>query len=159
MTMLNEQQINLLLERIYQRLNKLNQETLEIVGKRIKEIGTMSPSAAQKLIQLKSYGADIDLINSNALRTAKTGLSDGLKSGGWLGNDFKHALQSLKGEVAVAMNGLSPQTSFAGSRGVQRTESIETINRNSVQTVRIVPDKSKIYDIVVEEQEKRGKKL
>jgi len=56
--MLNERQIELLPERIYQRLNKINTEYLESIGKVIIEIGELRPSDTHKLQQMYQYGTN-----------------------------------------------------------------------------------------------------
>lgn len=58
--MLNENQINLLPERIYERLQKANTEYLESIGNVIKKIGELRPSDVHKLQQMYNYGADMD---------------------------------------------------------------------------------------------------
>ena len=60
--MLTENQINLLPERIYQRLNDINTEYLESIGRTLKEIGRLRPTDVHKLQQMYSYGEDIDRI-------------------------------------------------------------------------------------------------
>ena len=46
-------------ERIYQRLNAINTECLDSVGKVIKKIGELRPSDVHKLQQMYDYGADL----------------------------------------------------------------------------------------------------
>ncbi len=60
--MLTHQQINILPERIYQRLNDINTGYLESIGKVLKNIGELRPSDIHKLQQMYNYGADIDRI-------------------------------------------------------------------------------------------------
>ena len=50
--MLNEHQIELLPERIYQRLNRINTECLVSIGEVIKEIGELRPKDVHQLQQL-----------------------------------------------------------------------------------------------------------
>lgn len=57
--MLNERQLEILPERIYQRLNAINTECLDSVGKVIKKIGELRPSDVHKLQQMYDYGADL----------------------------------------------------------------------------------------------------
>ena len=59
--MLDQDALEALPERIYQRLNKLNTHVLELIGARIGAIGTVSPTDAHRLAQLTQYGADIEL--------------------------------------------------------------------------------------------------
>ena len=60
--MLTEKQINLLPERIAKRLSDVNTKFLEIAGNRIKEIGKLSPSDAQRLTRMVDFGSDMDEI-------------------------------------------------------------------------------------------------
>lgn len=60
--MLSENQLNLLPERIYQRLQGVNTECLGNIGHIIKEIGELRPKDIHQLQQMYNYGADIDRI-------------------------------------------------------------------------------------------------
>lgn len=60
--MLTENQINLLPERIYERLNGINTEYLKSIGRVLKKIGELRPSDIHKLQQAYDYGADVDRI-------------------------------------------------------------------------------------------------
>jgi hypothetical protein len=60
--MFSEAQIQELPSAIEYQLRKLNSETLERLGERIRAIGKLLPSDAHKLKQLKQYGADVDAI-------------------------------------------------------------------------------------------------
>ncbi len=60
--MLTENQINLLPERIYERLNKINTEYLKSIGRVLKKIGELRPSDVHRLQQMYNYGADVDRI-------------------------------------------------------------------------------------------------
>lgn len=60
--MLSEQQLSELPSGITNQLEKLNSEVLKLIGTRIKEIGTMSPSDAHRLQQLETYGTDVNTI-------------------------------------------------------------------------------------------------
>ena len=60
--MLTEQQIELFASRIQGRLTAINEQYLEMIGKRIKEIGAMSATDLHRLKQMKSYGSDVDKI-------------------------------------------------------------------------------------------------
>lgn len=62
--MLNEDQLNKLPERITQRLEKVNRHFLELVGKRIQEIGRMSATDIHRIDMIKQVGADMDLIKA-----------------------------------------------------------------------------------------------
>lgn len=58
--MLDEKTLAALPEAVYTRLNKLNQTYLEQIGKKVKEIGTLSKSDLHKLQRMQTYGADIE---------------------------------------------------------------------------------------------------
>lgn len=58
MNVIPEETLNALADPIEYRLTQLNDYTLELIGKRIKEIGEISPSD-QHLQQMKLYGADV----------------------------------------------------------------------------------------------------
>ena len=60
--MLNERQLELLPERIYQRLNKINTEYLESIGAVLKDIGELRPSDVHKIQRMYEYGSDVDRI-------------------------------------------------------------------------------------------------
>lgn len=62
--MLNEEQLELLPERIAQRLETVNQHFLQMIGERIKEIGSMSATDIHRLEQMKAIGADVDKITA-----------------------------------------------------------------------------------------------
>lgn len=62
--MLNEDQLNKLPERITQRLEKVNRHFLELVGKRIQEIGRMSATDIHRIDMMKQVGADMELIKA-----------------------------------------------------------------------------------------------
>lgn len=58
--MLDEQTLAALPEAIYTRLNKLNRAYLEQIGKKVKEIGEMSPGDLHKLQRMQTYGEDVE---------------------------------------------------------------------------------------------------
>ncbi len=60
--MLNENQINLLPERITQRLSDINTEYLESIGAVLKEIGELRPKDVHQLQQMYKHGADVDKV-------------------------------------------------------------------------------------------------
>ena len=70
--MLNEHQINMLPERIYQRLAKMNTEYLTSIGEVIKKIGELRPTDVHRLQQMYNYGADVHrIVNSLSAMSAK----------------------------------------------------------------------------------------
>lgn len=74
--MLDQDALEALPERIYQRLNKLNTHVLELIGARIGAIGTVSPTDAHRLAQLTQYGADIELITNELARISEKNVQD-----------------------------------------------------------------------------------
>lgn len=69
--MLNEKQINLLPERVYERLQAINTEYLESIGNTLEKIGELRPSDIHKLQQLYDYGADVDKIMQSLSQISK----------------------------------------------------------------------------------------
>lgn len=66
--MLNEELIEALSERLVNRVEKANTYTLQILGERIRQIGTILPSDVQRINQLLEYGGDLEKI-ADALST------------------------------------------------------------------------------------------
>jgi len=60
--MLSENAFEQLPAKIEQRLTAINTEYLEMIGKRIKEIGTVSATDIHRLNQLREFGSDVDVI-------------------------------------------------------------------------------------------------
>ena len=74
--MLDETQLELLPERIAQRLKQVNDLALEKIGKRIKEIGEMKPSDVHRATQLMTYGNDFDEIVSQLSKISRKNEQD-----------------------------------------------------------------------------------
>lgn len=74
--MLTEEQKQLLPERISQRLEKINEEYLQMIGKRIKEIGTMSAADAHRLSQMREYGADVEKITQELAEISEKNIAE-----------------------------------------------------------------------------------
>ncbi len=74
--MLNENQLNALPERVYQRFRAANDVYIRKIGERIGEIGRMSPSQAQRLLAMKDYGDDISAIESAIKNAANLSADD-----------------------------------------------------------------------------------
>jgi len=74
--MLNENQLNFLPERIYQRLNAVNSECLESIGKVIKEIGELRPKDVHQLQQMYDYGADLHKVSLKLAEASKKNIQD-----------------------------------------------------------------------------------
>lgn len=60
--MLSENAFEQLPAKIEQRLTAINTEYLEMIGRRIKEIGTVSATDIHRLNQLREFGSDVDAI-------------------------------------------------------------------------------------------------
>ena len=57
---INEEQIDMLVERLLNRVEKANTYFLKNIGSYIKKIKKLSPSKAQQLIQILKYGGDYE---------------------------------------------------------------------------------------------------
>ena len=68
--MLNENQINILPERIYERLSRINTEYLEMTGNVIKKIGELRPTDVHRLQQMYDYGADLRKVTQKLAETS-----------------------------------------------------------------------------------------
>ena len=60
--MLDERLIDVLVERIVDRIEEGNSYILGKIGESIKNIGALSPSKAQQLVQILKYGGNYDKI-------------------------------------------------------------------------------------------------
>ena len=60
--MLNNEQEEKLVQILIDRINALNEDILEIIGNRIKEIGEMTPTQVHQINQMLMYNTDIDTI-------------------------------------------------------------------------------------------------
>lgn len=58
--MLDEKTLSALPEAIYTRLSRLNRAYLEQIGRKIKEIGSLSPGDLHKLQRMQTYGEDVE---------------------------------------------------------------------------------------------------
>ena len=58
--MLDEKTLSALPEAIYTRLSRLNRAYLEQIGRKIKEIGSLSPGDLHKLQRMQTYGDDVE---------------------------------------------------------------------------------------------------
>jgi len=74
--MLNENQIELLPERIYQRLNAINTEYLESIGGVVKEIGELRSSDVHKLQQMYRYGSNVDDIVNKLSKASEKNIAE-----------------------------------------------------------------------------------
>lgn len=74
--MLNEQFIDKVIERLTRRIEQGNTYVLEQIGKSIKQIGTLSPSKAQQLVQIMRYGGDYDKIVKKLAEITKLNVND-----------------------------------------------------------------------------------
>lgn len=60
--MLDERIIDILVDRLIERIESTNTYILEQIGKSIKQIGTLTPSKSQQLINILKYGGNFDKI-------------------------------------------------------------------------------------------------
>ena len=74
--MLNERQINLLPERIVERLRQANSEYLENIGHVIKKIGELRPTDVHQLQQMYNYGADLQKVTLKLAEVSGKNIQD-----------------------------------------------------------------------------------
>ena len=74
--MLNERQINLLPERIVERLRQANTEYLENIGHVIKKIGELRPTDVHQLQQMYNYGADLQKVTLKLAEVSRKNIQD-----------------------------------------------------------------------------------
>ena len=74
--MINDQTIDLLIERLIERTNKANEMLLIEMGKSIKKLRTLKPSEAHKLIQILKYGGSFEEIMSKIERYSVLNIND-----------------------------------------------------------------------------------
>lgn len=70
-------------------------------------------------------------------------------------DSVKAAIPQLQSMVASTMSNMMPSYAFAGG-GTTRSETVRTINRNTVQTVKIEADSQGIFKLVQGENKRRG---
>lgn len=76
MTMLTERELELLPERIVERIKKVNTKFLEVIGNRIKEIGTMTDTDAHRIRMQINMEADINEIELALAEISGKNLAD-----------------------------------------------------------------------------------
>lgn len=112
------------------------------------ELGIASPSKEGVYIgEMMNAGVAKGLDNSSKqveMSISKMGFFDTVKS----------MIPQIQSAVYSSMAAMTPAVAFAGTGG--RTETIQTINRNTTQTVQIVADGAGIFDIVQKEGKRRG---
>ena len=74
--MINDQTIDLLIERLIERTNKANEILLIEMGKSIKKLKTLKPSEAHKLIQILKYGGSFEEVMSKIGRYSALNIND-----------------------------------------------------------------------------------
>lgn len=65
-----------LVERLINRIDQLNQNILEDIGKKIKRIGSMTPSEAYQIQQILKYGGDLDKILEKIAKITNLNVQD-----------------------------------------------------------------------------------
>ena len=112
------------------------------------ELGIASPSKEGIYIgEMMNAGVAKGLDSSSKeveMSISKMGFFDTVKS----------MIPQIQSAVYSSMAAMTPAVAFAGTGG--RTETIQTINRNTTQTVQIVADGAGIFDIVQKEGKRRG---
>lgn len=74
--MIDERTQELLAERLVNRIEQLNEEILTIIGKRIKEIGKLTPSQAHQIEQILVYDKDINKIMEKLSKITELNIND-----------------------------------------------------------------------------------
>ena len=74
--MIDERLIDLLVERLVDRIEEGNSYTLRKIGESIKEIGALSPSKAQQLSQILKYGGNYDKIVEKLAQITEMNVKD-----------------------------------------------------------------------------------
>lgn len=74
--MITEEQIDLLVERLIERINKANVYFLESIGSSIKQIGALTPSKAHQLAQILKYGGNYEEIVNQIARYTNLNIKD-----------------------------------------------------------------------------------
>lgn len=74
--MIDERLIDLLVERLVDRIEEGNSYTLQKIGESIKEIGALSPSKAQQLSQILKYGGNYDKIVEKLAQITELNVKD-----------------------------------------------------------------------------------
>lgn len=74
--MLSDEVIEKVVERLVRRIEQGNEYIIETIGKSVKEIGTLTPSKAQQLVQIMRYGGDYDKIVKKLAEITKLNKKD-----------------------------------------------------------------------------------
>lgn len=74
--MKDNEKLDLILERFYQRFNKYNTKVLKKIGEAIKQIGEVSPSQAYQLGQQLKYGVELDNLLSELSKISGQSILD-----------------------------------------------------------------------------------
>lgn len=74
--MLSDEVIDKVVERLTNRIEQANQYVLMQIGKKIKQIYNMTPTQAQKLIQVLKYGGDYEKITRKLAEITKLNIKD-----------------------------------------------------------------------------------
>ena len=74
--MLSDEVIDKVVERLAVRMEQANEYVLQEIGKSVKELGTLTPSKAQQLIQIMRYGGDYKKIVKKLKEVTKLNMKD-----------------------------------------------------------------------------------
>jgi hypothetical protein len=74
--MKDNEKLDLILERFYQRFNKYNTKVLKKIGEAIKQVGEVSPSKAYQLGQQLKYGVELDNLLSELSKISGQSILD-----------------------------------------------------------------------------------
>lgn len=73
---MNDKQVQLIIDRLLDRVQKANDIFLNDIGKRLKQIKELKPSEAQKLIQILKYGGNYDDIVNKMVKYTNLNIKD-----------------------------------------------------------------------------------
>lgn len=74
--MLNDEVLDKVIERVTRRIEQANTYVLEQIGKKIKKIGTLTPTKAQQLAQILKYGGDYNKIARKLAKITELNVKD-----------------------------------------------------------------------------------
>ena len=74
--MLSEEELERAYNQIRWRIDKVNDEYLELVGEQIREIGTLTPSSMDRLSQMRTYGANVRRLKRKLARVLEAGAGE-----------------------------------------------------------------------------------
>ena len=74
--MLSDEVLDKVVERLTNRIEQGNEYILEEIGKKVKKIGSLTPTQAQQLVQVFKYGGDYEKITKKLAKITKMNVAD-----------------------------------------------------------------------------------